>query len=285
MFRGLLLLLALPLSILRGQDKLYFLNGESKSGKVLEVGSEQVVFVKDLDTFRVYRFNLMFIEYKMGRTEVLNRPVWDATYRGRASSAPVRNQDQTLLRNPNQVYVNTLSLVNADFSLYYEYILNNKSVGLGCFGTYNFNTYAGFPNLFIAVLNNGKKLYDAGLFLTRYSRSNSDHRLFYGIMIKYTEFRYSAALLDTINKTNTPNVQVNYIDSKGHQISPLFHMGVHTDISDLLFIKTSFSLGFFHLAKTYSQQFSYAVSEPGEPVESVQFLVKGSIGLCLGFKF
>lgn len=285
MLRVLILLFMVSTCLLHGQDKLYFLNGESRLGKVLEIGLEEVVYLKGQDTLRVPRFNLMFIEYEKGRTEVLNRPVWDQEYLPSSSAIQTPNKNTIIENHPNQVYLNTLSLINCDISIYYEYLLKSRPIGLGCFGSYNFNTYAGFANSFIAVLSNGKKLYDVGVFLTAYAKQRGDHQLFYGLTIKYTEFNYSAAILDTIYQGTTPSVLVNYVDAKGQQISPLFHAGVHSNINEMLFIKTSFSLGFFHLSELYSQQFSYATSSPGtEPIET-SFLIKAGIGLSIGFRF
>lgn len=286
MYRSILLLLIFPILSLRGQDKVYFLNGSFYSCKVLEIGPEQVVYLHANDTVTEARHAVMFIEYGNGRTEVINRPVWNASYQPKTHVSIPEDEEAALKESyENQIYLNTLSLVNADFSLYYEYVLKSKRLGLGAFGTYNFNSSASVLNAFIAFLPNGKKEYDAGLYLNGYTRGLSGNRFFYGLMLKYTSFRYSAADFDTTYQNNVPSVTVRYSPARDRQISPLLHFGLHSQINDMWFIKTSFSLGFFHLSDTYKQQWAYANLEPGEAPVFYDFLLKAGLGISLGARF
>lgn len=285
MYRGLLLLLLFNTLLLRGQDKIYFLNGSIQTGKVLEIYPEHVLYLTTSDTVKQARHLVMYIEYGNGKTEVLNRPVWDASHRPENQALKPVSEEAPAASYANQIYLNTLSLVNADFSLYYEYIFKSKPLGLGAFGTYNFNTSAGLANAFFAVLPNAKKEFDAGLYLSRYSKSRSNNRFFYGFMLKYTSFRYSAADFDTTYQSGSPSITVRYSPARDRQISPLFHFGLHSQINEMWFIKTSFSLGFFHLSDRYSEQLAYVLTEPGQTPLSIDFLIKGGLGICLGVRF
>lgn len=286
MYRNLFLLLLFSSHLLRGQDKIYFLNGSVQSGKVLEIRPEQVLYLQSGDTVFQAKHAVMFIAFANGKTEVLNRPLWDAAYDPKTQAVQPKGKERAKEQYANQIYLNTLSLVNADFSLYYEYVFKSKPLGVGAFGTYNFNSVAGLANVFFALLPNAKKNFDAGLYFNRYTKGLSNNRFFYGLMLKYTSFRYSAADFDTTYQNGAPNVTVKYYAASDRQISPLFHFGLHNQINDLWFIKTSFSLGFFRLSERYRQQLAYVLTEPGEasPVVS-EFLVKGGIGICLGVRF
>ena len=147
------------------QDKLYLLDGTKKTVKILEVGIDAIIyaelsesgapFIDSKETLPIS--NLMLVEYKNGVVEIFNRPEKNSvsTSQGLVSQATKKNAEQS--NNTNLISLNTVALCNADISGFYEYILPSKKVGLGIMAAYNFNLYATNPNLFIAILNNGKK--------------------------------------------------------------------------------------------------------------------------------
>lgn len=283
--KGFVLCFALFFSLqLCAQDKIYLLDGQKLEGTVIEISEEKITFSAGSTTREIKVSTIVLIEFQNGRTEVFNRAAKDHyLLSGRAARKPEENNN----RLQNECYINTLSLFNADLSVYYEYRFIKRAIGLGVLGTYNFNHYATLPNVFIGILNNGKKRFDAAAFMNFYSGSvNANHNMYLGFMLKYTAFDFTAVKEDTVYSNNTVSVLVNYEEASASQFSFLFNIGSHHDISENLFIKTSFAFGFFALQGIYKEQLNYVFrdSETGAPA-NLTILPKASLGLCVGVKF
>lgn len=270
---------------LNAQDKVYLSDGQRLEGLVTEIGQEKVVLMVKSVTREINANTIVLIEFQNGRIQMFNRAPKDlyllSTNRARKTEVNYKTRLQ------NECYINTLALFNADFSVYYEYRLRRKAIGLGLLGTYNFNQYATLPNVFIGILSNGKKRFDAGALINFYSGTlEAKHRFYFGFMLKYTAFDFTAVTEDSVYSNNTVSVLVNYEEASGSQLSMLFNLGSHYDLNETLFIKTSFAFGFFMLNGIYKEQMNYIFrdTETGTPA-NLSLLPKASIGIGVGIKF
>jgi hypothetical protein len=267
------------------QDKIYLLDGQRHEGKVSEISSEKITYLFN-GISRVVAVDLvLLIEFSSGRTQVFHAAQKDI-YRAK-TIRPEREEDKHRVKWQNEFYINTLALYNADVSLYYEYRLKTKQIGLGFLGTYNFNAYATAPNYYVAALSNGKKLYDAGAFISFYTRNQqATLQFYYGLMFKYTAFNFTAVNEDSVYANNSASVLVSYEPASGSQLSTLLNLGIHSDITETVFIKSSFALGFFVLKGVYKEQLNTIMSNPQNGyISNYSVLPKASLGFSVGFKF
>ncbi len=283
--KGVYFCLLLLLSLITvAQDKIYLLDGQRIDGKVKEISSKTILYTNDISTLNIDVELVLLIEFSNGSTQVFNNPKKSVYKPNNFYPGSQTKMNEVLLRN--ELYVNTLSLFNADLSLYYEYRLSSKKTGLGFTGTYNFNQYATVPNAFIAVLNNGKKIYDAGVFVNFYTRQKpSQPYFYYGIVFKYTAFNFTSIREDSVLLNNTVSVNIHYEEASGSQFSTLFNLGIHSDLGNSMFLKSFFSLGFFALTGVYKEQLNYTLSDPQSGYNAnFTILPKASLGICLGIK-
>lgn len=271
--------------ITRAQDKIYLLDGSKKVVKILEVGIDAVEY-SDLSESGAPFLNsketlpnrkILLVEYKNGKIEIFNQPEKSSisTSQGLVTSSIKKTDNR--LNNNNFIYFNTLALCNADIAGFYEHLVPSKKIGLGLMVAYNFNPYAISPNLFIAVLYNAKKNYDAGGFINFYPSAFKRRVTFsYGILIKYTAFSFSK---NTGTATN-----VVYVPANGSQLATIVNIGTHSNLSKNLFLKTMIGLGGFTLKGDYKQQFNAILSENNNGTDyNYTFLPKLYFGLNLGF--
>ncbi len=267
------------------QDKIYLLDGQKLEGKVSEMSSQKITYKCNGISQEVDVDLVLLIEFFNGRTQVFHASQKDLYRPGNIH--PERKEDKPGIKWQNEFYINTLALFNADISLYYEYRLSTKRIGLGLLGTYNFNAYATAPNYYVASLNNGKKLYDAGAFISFYSKNaHASLRFYYGLMLKYTALNFTKAKEDSVYSNNTVSVLVSYEPASGSQFSTLLNFGIHSDLTEVLFVKTSFALGFFMLKGAYKEELNSIMSNPQNGyVSNYSVLPKASLNLCVGLKF
>lgn len=279
---GFLLFVCLQLS---AQDKIYLLDGQRLDGKISEMSAEKIKYEMDSASYEIAVKRVLLIEFSNGSTRIFQSPERNV-YRP-ANLGPKKKSVEPEIHFQNEIYLNTLSLFNADVSLYYEYRLRLKKIGLGFMGTYNFNRSATVPNAFIAVLSNAKKQYDAGAFMNLYSGiANSNLSLFMGLQLKYTAFQFMAAKEDSVYTNNQLSVNISYTPANSSQFSTLLNAGIHADITETLFLKSSFAFGFFFLNKLYKDQINYALKDPQSgSYPNYSFLPKASLCIAAGIKF
>lgn len=290
--RYLLLNIIILLSLtFKCQDKLYFLDGTNKVGKITEIGPEEIIIKIDFDNISFPRSSVLLLEFKNGSTEIINKPTENITRIAEKKENFHFKQAKKELYYYNQISVNSLALCNADISVFYERILPKKRLGVGVMGAYNINQYANAFNINIAVLSNAKKNYDIGAFINFYpSRFEKRTRLHFGLMMKYTSFNYSSVKNDSTRIGNSVSAITTYSAAKGGQLATLITMGSHSDISNNFFIKTIFGIGAFKLRgdyKTqYNQEFNNINNQSNNNTQPVtyNFLPKFYFGINIGFK-
>lgn len=285
--QALLHILILLTFTLKCQDKLFFLNGTTKTGKVTEITPNYIALKSDSGVIEFERTAILLIEFKNGKFDKINDPEKDVTTKADKKENFHFKQANKQLYSYNRVSINSLALCNADIAAFYERMLPGKKIGLGVMGAYNFNLYANGTNAFIAILANAKKNYDMGGFINLYpARFEKRTFMHLGVMVKYTSFNFTSVRSDSVKVGNVYAVSNSYKASKGSQLATIFTIGSHTDITKNFFIKTIFGLGGFKLTGAYKEQFNIELNKANtnnQPLES-KSLPKLYFGINLGFK-
>jgi len=285
-----LCLLLLFCALLHAQDTVYFLDGSSKTGKVLEVRVDFVRLRSLNGTDSLDKSNVMLIEYQDGRIEKYHLPEKEAIYQPNDNGQPATlKHPQHDLFPQNYVSINTLAFVNSDVSAFLEHVSSNRKIGFGAMAAYNFNTRASLSNLHVFVLENGKKDYDLGAFVNFYKgKGMTEHTsVYYGVMIKYMKIHFTSLTIDSVKVGNAIAPTNHYTPSSGSQLATIFTFGTHTPITHNFFIKTVVGLGGFILRGDYKKQYNYEMNK-GVNVGS-QFdrslLLKMYLGINAGLTF
>ncbi len=276
---------------LKCQDKLYFLDGTTKTGKVTEIGPEQIIIRSENENFQIPRSSLILIEFSNGSVEKLNTPEENVTAPKDKKENFHYKQPKADAYNYNRVSINTLALCNADIAAFYERKVSKKT-GLGLMGAYNFNLNANATNAFIAVLANAKKKYDLGAFINFYPAPFEKRTyMHFGMMIKYTSFSYTSVKTDSTKVGTVVSVNTTYKAANGSQLATIFTIGSHTDITKNFFIRTIFGLGAFKLHGDYKEQYNIELNKSNQSNNGtnatplhVNMLPKFYFGINLGFK-
>jgi hypothetical protein len=287
--------------IATAQDRIYFLDGSSKTGKVLEISSEQITLQTPQEPEVFLKSSVLLIEFKNGTVEAINTPTRTVIYN--ASTVPSVENDRVRrervpqevdLFNYNLGSINTLALCNADVSGFYERLLPGKQFGVGLMAAYNFNVYATASNLFIAVLNNAKKKYDLGVYINFYPTAFEKRTTFYyGILFKYMNFTYSKVTEEPVPVGSGLSPTLKYEPAEGSQLATIFTCGTHSIVKNKFFVKTIFGLGGFNLRGDYRQQYNYSINRVNSPQQGGtgataydrRFLLKFYFGVNMGFSF
>jgi len=275
---------------LKCQDKIYFLDGTTKTGKIIEIAPEEITIKIDYNNISFPRSSILLLEFKNSSCEIINKPNENITLISDKKENFHFKQAEKELYNYNQISLNSLALCNADISVFYERILPKKKTGIGIMGAYNINQYANAFNLNIAILNNAKKNYDLGAYINFYpSKIEKRNRLYFGLMMKYTSFNYSSVKDDSVKIGNLVSYTTKYTPAKGSQLATIVTLGSHTDITNTFFIKTIFGIGAFKLRGDYKVQYNREFnnqpnnSNNSQPV-NYNFLPKFYFGINIGFK-
>ena len=269
-------------SSLLGQDKVYLLNGEVKKGVILEVSPNNITFMDDYGTTTLEKTGILLVEFKSGKTEVFNKATVDLFATNGRGSNPRFEKTRRKVDTVNMLSINSAALCNADLAFFYERLLFNKRIGIGLMGAYNFNSVTNFYNLYLFPLEKSKKVYDAGFHLNYYSKSEFlSSKLIYGLMVKYTEFSYTAIFEERIGTGSSSRMVTRRMNTTGHHIATLFTVGTHTSLKHNLFIRSVCGLGGYLLHGIYKQQYNYKSG----PESNVGFLPKLYLGMNIGFNF
>jgi hypothetical protein len=141
--------------------------------------------------------------------------------------------------------------------------------------------------MFIAVLNNARKINDLGAFINYYPLTNRRTQLHLGVMLKYMAFKYSSLHEDTLVSGGTKSLHASYKPAEGYQLATLISLGTHTTMDNNFFIRTIFALGAFPLSGQYKQQFNLMfakLANEGTPL-NLGSLPKAYCGINIGLRF
>lgn len=266
---------------------MYLLDGSSQSGKITEIAPEYIV-LESSETVTIGRDKVLMLEFKNGSIELINVAKESVVYNtGEAETQQKKDIDRSLSID-NIISINTMALINSDFSVFYERILFKKQFGVGAMGAYNVNPYASFQNLFLANLSNAKKNYDLGLFANYYSDDiTTETTLHLGILFKYMNFNFTKVTEEIVNNGGNKSVNIKYSAAKGSQLATIFTLGTNTLLSKKVYLKTIVGLGGFNMRGDYKKQYNYVLNKnntTGTPSNRT-FLLKIYLGLNLGYNF
>jgi hypothetical protein len=264
------------------QDKLILTDGSAIHGKVLEIGPDGLLLRTTSGTTLVPRTEAVLLEFAGGATERINDPVADKVYRGMAARTAAATRATDLLSR-NMVSVNTLALCNADLSVFYERLMGERQAGIGLLAAVNVNRYANVHNAFVAILNNGKKTLDLGVFANYYPHLNERKtKIYFGVMLKYMEFSFSRVKEDTV----AGGSNISFTPARSYQVSGLFTFGSHTLIGKQMFIRTILGAGACSVQPVHREQIRIITARNDEDLPLDQsVLPKIYLGINLGVMF
>jgi hypothetical protein len=286
---GLLLIFTLISLCLGAQDKLVLLDGSQKDGRILEITPEAVIMNENGKETETLKELIYFIRLGNGSVDVFNRPRTDVTvYKNEDPRLP-RPKTNTVSTD-NTFAINTLALVNADLSGFYERLIWEKRVGLGVMGAYNFNRNSLIYTPFISILANAKKTFDLGASVNFYfSPLGSQAKSFYvGILVKHTAFRFTRLIYDTVSSGGQVSGNIRYLPAEGSQLATMITLGRHHQINQNFFVRTIYALGGFRVKGHYREQLETILtpaSTPGNDPVRISFLPKMYFGVQAGFVF
>lgn len=291
MRKGILLFFVLAYFCLKAQDKIYFLNGTSKVCKIESITSDYFNIRIGESEQSISKLEVILVEFKNGSIEVCNAPKEDIIYNPLSTSFADASKPKKIYK-VNFASINTLALCNADISAFYEFIpkkrfLGDMSVGIGLMGAYNFNLHTGLQNVFLSVVNNAKKNYDLGATFNVYPFDFSDDlEIYFGMMMKYTDFNFDKVKLDTISSPAGIQQTVSFSKAHGYQLATLFTAGAHYSISEHFFLRGFIGLGAFNLRGVYKEQYNIEINKNNNGKNrNVSTLIKAYLGVNVGFNF
>jgi len=269
----------------KSQDKIYFLDGSNRTVKVLEVTPDQIKIKSgNNEEEDIWRGNVLCIEYKNGSVEKISSPKENVVYTPHDDEAEKKLKNEPEIPVHNQISVNTFALSISDISVFYERLTTKNKIGLGLMGAYNFSPRATFFNNRIWPLKDGKKNCDFGAFANIYIDDvfSEETRFYLGIMFKYNNLKYTAAISDSVKIGNVYAVTTKYTPKTGQQFATIFTCGTYTEFSKNFFISTIIGLGGFRMRGDYLQQFNQQ-AEKHKTTSSI--LLKAYFGINAGFNF
>lgn len=274
---------------IKAQDKIYFLNGTSKTGTIVEISEEQItaqLSKKEKLTFD--RSTILLIEFKNGSIEIITQPKENVLY----NPVEAENQLKQVVKKEfilsNFGSLNTLALCNADISGFFEHVLPNRLIGIGVMGAYNFNERVSLSNLFIAPLTSARKKYDLGAFANFYLDGLPDDEettFYYGLLFKYMHFDFTKVTEITTTTNGFVSTSFKYNRATGNQLATIFTFGTHSNITKKFFIKSIFGIGGFNMRGDYKEQYNYFIQKNTGINDDRKFLLKLYFGFNAGFAF
>lgn len=266
-----------------GQDRLFFINGSSKTATVVQIWPDFVKVRIDNKERSIDKSELLLIEFENGATITCTQPAKDVMYDPQGH-AERQSPEKPLAYRPTSLFsVNSLALCNADASVFYEKLLG-KLFGVGAMGAYNFNSGVTILNASAALLPGAKKKYDLGLFANYYfdpPDNTQETTIYTGILVKYMRLRF----LKTQSIQGPPGsaTQIGYTAAEGVQLCPMLTGGTHTQLENGLFFRTLIGLGMYKLSGDYFEEYNYRVN--GGSGTRSSSLVSAYLGFNLGFIF
>lgn len=278
---GLLLILNLGI---KAQDLIYLNSGSKFEALVKEI-TETSIKYKNINnpegpTYVIAKTDVLFIEYKNGNVDVINRN--PAPVSPKSTTPSAGESKETKLTKPSDVYymnknsfmINGLALTNADITLMYERDLLQNHLGVMVLGSYNFNTRTTWPNLYLMDLANTKKNYDIGLGLNFYPSVRKKSQYFVGVLVKYMNFSFDREITVQEEIGGFIFEKIEIQKAQGYQLATMIVNGFQVRITPTFTYKAFVGIGPFtgdaDLMKT-------ELAQTGLP--------KMYLGLCFGYRF
>lgn len=272
---------------IKAQDIVYLNNGDKFETIIKEINTVEIKYKNfsnpDGPTYVILKNNVLFIEYKNGTVEIINKnpkplsPIKTETVAPRKETK--KGPYDSYYANKNCIYLNGLALVNSDIALIYDREIAKSRLSLVLLGAYNFNVHTNYTNQYIQALGNSKKNYDLGLGLNYYTQARKKTQYFVGVLFKVMHYEYvrETTTTDSINgivfnTTTTKNVN-NY------QFAALLVNGLQFRLNPFFTYRAFIGLGFTNKDNDISK----AVSE--DLTQRPRSFPKAYLGMCIGYRF
>jgi hypothetical protein len=297
--------LLLSLFGLRSQDLIYLTNGTKFQGIVKEISPTELKYKSlnnpDGPTYVVAKNTVLFIEYKNGTVDVINK-----------NPQPVSPQQETVVpkkevkKNPNEMYylnknsimINGLALTNADITLLYDREFAKSHLSVTLLGGYNFNVTTTWENLYISeLLVEPKKHYDVGFGINFYPSTRRKAQYFVGLMMKYMNYTYKREVETEQIINGFSYVSSTYVPAESYEIATMIVNGLQVRISPFLNYKLFAGIGAYPLQGDLRRAWeekngtgNYSNNNSSNGSSSSQNYTPNNIpkiylGMCFGYRF
>lgn len=272
---------------IRSQDIIYLTNGSKFEAVVKEINASAVKYKNftnpDGPTYVITKGDVLFIEYKNGTLEILNK--------NPNSLSPVKTETvvtkkeikkgpyDTYYMNKNCLYLNGASLANSDIALIYDRELAKSRLSLVLLGAYNFNVHANYTNRYLRVLESPKKNYDIGAGINYYTQTRKKTQYFVGLLFKYMNYSYvrETYTQDVINGIPYTSIKTKNVTT--YQFSSMLVNGLQFRFNPFFTYRVFLGLGFTNKNSDVSK----AVAE--DLTQKPRSFGKAYVGMCVGYRF
>ncbi len=231
-------------------------------------------------TYVISQRDVLFIEYKNGQIDVINKNPVSVTPKSSTPSDGQREEKKETpldiyYMNKNSVFINGLALMNADITFMYEREFANSHLSVMALGGYNFNEKTTGLNLYLKEQENSKKNYDLGIGLNFFPSNKRKAQYFMGIMVKYLSYSYDKEITN-VDANGFP-VSISIEKSLGYQLSTMFLNGFQVRVTPSFTYKAFLGIGQF----TSDSELKNKLSSGGNSSS----LPKMYLGICFGYRF
>lgn len=283
----LLLVCTLTAVIINAQDLIYLNNGVKFDALVKEITTNEIKYKNvnnpDGPTYVISQREVLFIEYKNGTVEVINKNPATVSPKPTTPTAGEKEKEvkkatplDVYYMNKNSVLINGLALMNADITFMYERDFANGHLSVLALGGYNFNNVTTWPNAYLQQMSNSKKNYDLGLGLNFFPSNRRKAQYFMGIMVKYLNYSFDKEITN-VDANGFPT-SVSIEKAQGYQLATMFLNGFQVRVTPSFTYKALVGVGQF----SSDSDLKYALY--GGETNSIS-LPKMYLGICFGYRF
>ena len=237
---------------IRAQDMIYLNNGVKVEAIVKELNVVSIKYKNfanpDGPTYVVTRSEVLFIEYKNGTVEIINKnprslsPVPPETVAPK-KEMPKGPYDHHYM-NKNCIYLNGLALFNSDIALIYDREIAKSKFSLVFLGAYNFNIHTNYTNRYIQALHNSKKNYDLGVGINYYTQTRKKTQYFVGLLFKYMNYDYVRETIVNDTVSGIPYQTTKQQSVNSYQFAAMIVNGLQFRITPYFTYRAFIGLGF-----------------------------------------
>lgn len=280
-----LILFCLCLGTLAYSQDLIYLNSGSKFEALVKEINETSIKYKNVNnpegpTYVIAKTDVLFVEYKNGNVDVINKnpnpvsPKSNTPSAGENKETKLPKPSDVYYMNKNSLMINGLALTNADITLMYERDLLQNHLGVMVLGSYNFNTRTTWPNLYLMDLANTKKNYDLGLGLNFYPSVRKKSQYFIGVLVKYMNYSFDREVTVQEEIGGFIFEKIVIEKAQGYQLATMIVNGFQVRITPTFTYKAFVGIG------PYTGDADLMKSQLGQ-----SGLPKMYLGLCFGYRF
>lgn len=273
--------------LIRSQDIIYLNNGTKFDATVKEINAAAVKYKNfnnpDGPTYVIAKNDVLFIEYKNGSIDIINKNPLSLSPVKTETVAPKKEikktNDNINYMNKNCLYLNGLAFVNSDIALIFDREICKQRLSLVLLGAYNFNIHTNYTNSYIQALGISKKNYDLGFGINYYTQTRKNSQYFVGLLFKVMHYEYVRETTTTDIINGLPHTSIKMENADGFQFSSMLVNGLQFRMNPFFTYRVFVGLGFTNKDADISR----AVSE--DVTQKPRSLPKAYLGMCVGYRF